>query len=195
MPFVHMVRSNRLEAQGAQHGDAANAEHDLLAQSIPVVPTIEVVGQRPVLGRVFGNLGVQKQNRHDVPGLTPQIVAPCLDLYQVIGHGDHDSHRQEGEELFGGPGRFALGLVPDLVQLLPEISATMKQGHRDHGDAEVGGCPQGVPREDPQSATVGMHRGIDADFHGKIGNGGFFVRQCRETEHGQRPGPARVERT
>ena len=74
-----------LQAEGAQRPDAADAEHDLLAQPVVLVAAVEAVGDGDAVGGVALDVGVQQVQR-DAPDVGPPDVA----AHRVAGEVDGD---------------------------------------------------------------------------------------------------------
>src|SRR3546814_15907770 len=78
MPLVH-VKGIDLEAEGAEQPDAADAEHDFLLQPIGKIAAVEMVGDAPVVGMVFRQVGVEQNDRHrsEERGVGKECVSTC----------------------------------------------------------------------------------------------------------------------
>ena len=69
-----------LEAEDLQQPGAADAENDLLLQSISFIATIEMVGNLPVLRLVPLDVCVEKEDRHFSACRAFDSVQPGLNL-------------------------------------------------------------------------------------------------------------------
>ena len=63
MALVEMPH-RRLETERAEGPDAADAEHQLLVQAHLAAADVQDVGDRPVLDRVIGDVGVEQEHGH-----------------------------------------------------------------------------------------------------------------------------------
>ncbi len=94
MAFVH-VEHRRRKAEPAQHADAADAEHELLAQPVDAVATVERVGDGA------GPVGVPLDLRVEEVELDPpDLCAPDADpnrheVAVLVGELDDRRHRHE----------------------------------------------------------------------------------------------------
>ena len=59
MSFIH-VKNFRINAERGQGLDAANPEHQLLPHPHFEIATVKLGGDEPILGIVFGNVGIEK---------------------------------------------------------------------------------------------------------------------------------------
>ena len=81
------VEDLRLQPEGAQSADAADAQHDLLAQAVLDVAAVEAVGDRRDLGGVGVDGGVE-----EVELDPPDVDLPDVEVGDVVGHLDRDLH-------------------------------------------------------------------------------------------------------
>ncbi len=171
VPFVHVEALQGVVAERSQHAHAADPEQHLLAEPIAVVAAVEMVGQRPVLGRILGKVGVEEIDGHGVPGETLDVVHPGAQLDGA----PLDSHRGPHRKLLDGvvdrPHHGLLALTPLRVEALVEVALAVEQAHRDHGHAEVGRRPDGVAGQHAQATAVGRNPRRECDLHREVGDG------------------------
>ncbi len=67
MALVH-VEDGRIAAQGAEDGEAGEAEDGLLTETVVGVAAVEVVGELTVPGVVAFDVGVEQEDGDDVAG-------------------------------------------------------------------------------------------------------------------------------
>ena len=141
--LVH-VEHVGLQAERAQGADAADAEHDLLAQAVVLVAAVEAVGDGDAVGGVARDVGVEHVER-DAPDVRP----PHVGLHRVAGEVDRDldARVDEAERQRCEVGH-ALLLPAVGVEALAEVPLGVHQPDRDERDAEVGRRLEVVAGED-----------------------------------------------
>ncbi len=139
MAFVHVKSAQLAVAQGTQHAHAADAEDHLLAQAVACIAAIEVVGQAPIFRRIRRHVGVEEQDRNDMPGDAADLVSPGAQADLAMLDLDADPRRKLGELLGHRPVELLLGLIAAFVQPLPEIALAMDQRDGDQRQRHVGG--------------------------------------------------------
>ena len=149
-----------LEAEGAQGAHAADAEHDLLAQTVVLVAAVEAVGDGDAVGRVALDVGVEHVEL-DATDIGP----PHVRLHLVAGEVDRDLDAGvvEPERLRGEVGD-ALLLPTVGVEALAEVALGVQQADADQRDAEVRRRLEVVAGEHAEAAGVLRHRLADAEL-------------------------------
>ena len=136
---------------------AADAEQQLLQQSVLAAAAVEAIGDAAELLDVLLHIRVQQQQRD-----APDREAPDAGVQRAaLGEREHD--------LRGGSVRVpqhahgqAVRIEHRIALLLPavardrlaEVAGAVEQSDADDRDAEVGGALQVVAREDAESARV-----------------------------------------
>ncbi len=171
VPFVHVKAADVLVAQRAQHAHPADAEDHLLAQSVARIAAVEVVGQSAIAVGVLLQIRVEQVDRH-------HMVADALDLvtpgaYPHLAFLDlHARPRREFmQAIRGRPGERLLRLRSVGGEPLAKVPSAMKEADRDHGQLQVGGGTDGVPRQHAQAAAVRGDTFLEADLHREVGDG------------------------
>ena len=151
--LVH-VPHRRVDAEGPQGADAADAVHDLLAQAHLAAAHVENAGDRPVGRVVQRDVGVEHQHRHEADLHLPHRRVDDA-AGEVDGHGEdtaarglHREHRQAGEVVVGV--RVLLEAVR--VDRLAEVAGAVEEAHADEGHAEVARRLAVVAGEDAEAA-------------------------------------------
>ena len=170
MPFVHVEAPQVPVAQGSEDANAADAQDDFLAQAVPVVAAIEVVGELLVPGTVFREIGVQEVYRHHKTADALDLIFPGPDLHFPALDGHRGPLRHLRQEIIDGPLHRLFGLVAQGVQPLVKIAFAVEQADGHHGHLEIGGRTDGVSGQGSQPAAVSGHAGLQGDLHGEIGD-------------------------
>ena len=155
-----------LEAEGPQGADAADAEHDLLAQSVVLVAAVEAVGDGDAVGRVAVDVGVEQVQR-DAADVGP----PDVDRDVVAGEvdGDLDARVDEPERVGREVGDALL--LPALgVEALAEVALGVEQADADERHAEVRRRLEVVAGEHAEAAGVLREGLADAELGGEVGD-------------------------
>ena len=164
MALVH-VEDRRLEAEPAQHANAADPEHELLAHAVLAIAAVQRVRDvaRPV--GIALDLRVEEIERH-APDLHPPDAEPHRDELPVrVGHLDDRSHRHERERQPARVvARVALELAVVRVQPLPEVAATVVEADADERDAELGRRLEMVAGKDAETARVEGEALVEAEL-------------------------------
>ena len=171
MAFVQVVDAGH-DAQRAQRLDAADAEHELLADAGADVAAVEPRGELAVLRAVAVDVAVEQVELH-----AADVHQPDLGQQRAVAGFDRDGdrlavgadgrlHRQvldAGVEIL-----FLLQAV--VVEVLLEIALVVEQadGHERH--AEAAGALDMVAGEHAEAAGVDRHRFVDAELGGEIGD-------------------------
>ena len=144
-PGVALVGVEHLgfETERAQHPDATDAEHDLLAQPVLGVAAVQAVGDVGALGAVAVDRGVEQVQRARGPTCTCQARTATV----LAGHVDGDLHAGVGERQTAGvEAGEALLLVAVGVQPLAEVALGVQQPDRDQRHARGRWWPSGGRR-------------------------------------------------
>ena len=124
----------------AQQTQAADAEDKLLTEAVLVVAAVELGCELPVLGRIFGQVGVDEIDRQRVLRLPDKHVTPCSDGHWVSVHRDCYAVWQLRHKVTRIPVHGILRLPSLLIDLLREITLFIEQRHRHHRHPKVGGA-------------------------------------------------------
>ena len=90
-------------AEGAQHPHAADAEHDFLAQPVPRIATIQVIGDAAVPIRVLRQVGIEQIDRHPAALGAGHLILPGADLHRAALDANNDPLWQLLEEILHDP--------------------------------------------------------------------------------------------
>ena len=139
-----------LQAQRAQHADAADTEHDLLTQTVFGIAAVEAVGDIGTLCTVAVDCGVE-QVEVDPAHLHP----PGPHRHRVAGEVDQHAHTGIGERQPAGvEAGEALFLVSVGVESLAEVPLGVEQADGHQRCAQVARCLQVVAGQYAQAAAV-----------------------------------------
>ena len=87
MPLVH-VRDHDVHAEGAEGSDAAHSQEDFLAHAGLGVAAVQSGGDRPVLGRVLLDIGIEEEERGPADRNLPDLRG-----HRPAGHLHVDEYR------------------------------------------------------------------------------------------------------
>ncbi len=159
------MEPRRRKAEPAQHADAADAEHELLAQPVDAVAAVERVGDGA------GPVGVPLDLRVEEVELDPpDLCAPDADpnrheVAVLVGELDDRRHRHERQRQ---PARvvtrIALELPVARVEPLAEVAAAVEEADADERHAELGGRLQVVAGEDAEAAGVDRQALVETEL-------------------------------
>ena len=173
MAFVEVIDAG-IDAEGADRFDAADAEHELLANAGPLVAAVEARGELAVLRAVAVDVAIEQVQVH-----AADVHQPDLGHQHAVAGFDRDRDRFA----VGADGRlhrqildasveilFLLIAVP--VEVLTEIALIVEQadGHERHRQAAR--AFDVVAGEHAEAAGVDRHRFVDAELGGEIGDRG-----------------------
>ena len=147
--------------------DAADAEQDLLPEPVLDVAAVEAVGDRPELGVVLLDVGVEEVERHP-----PDVGPPHPGRQRCAGKidGDGDALAERHGHAVGIEIGVAL-LLPALdVEDLPEVPVLVEEADADERDAEIGRRLEMVAGEDTETAGVLGERLGDAELGREVGH-------------------------
>src|SRR4030042_293835 len=90
MTFVHVIGLHFLVSQSSQHSHPAQTQHDLLAQAVMQVASVEAVSEGLVPGAVFRKSRIQEKDRYSMLRDTMHHIAPRTNFYRSFfyHHGD-----------------------------------------------------------------------------------------------------------
>jgi hypothetical protein len=155
-------------AKRAQHLRAANAEDDLLAESVGCVAPIQRVGDAAICFGVLGERRIE-QVHGDLIAVDPaNPVHPGANLDLAALDLDRHDPIDWLQALLRMPDGIALGLVAGRVEVLVEVSFPVDERDRNHRHAKVRRRPQRVTRQDTKATAVGGDRLLKADLHREI---------------------------
>ncbi len=160
------VEHLRMQVERPQGPDAADAEHDLLAEPVLLVAAVEPVRDGDRLGWVPGNVRVE-QVQTDPPHVDP----PHPDLHVDAGEIDDDLHAGRLRAERRGVDAGVRLLLPAVgVEVLMEVALGVQQPDADERHAEVGGRLQVIAGEHPEPAGVLRERLGDAELGREVGD-------------------------
>ena len=171
MAFVE-VEDGRLEPELAQHADAADAEHDLLAEPVLAVAAVERVGDvaRPV--GISLDLRVEEVERHAADLRAPDAEPHRDEL--AVARSRAATFGAIGTSSSGQPARvvprIALDLAVALVEPLPEVAAAVVEADADERNAELGRRLQVVAGEHAEAAGVDRQPLVEAELGREVGD-------------------------
>ena len=145
------VEDARVDAQGAQRANPADAEHDLLAQPAVGFRHVEAVGDVAEVLRVCLEVGVEQKERNPA-----NLCAPNGDAHVARAHRRLDlhsfdfAHGQVGAAVLG----VHLELPPARIDVLPAEALLVEKTNGDQRQAQVARGLQVVARQDPEPAGV-----------------------------------------
>ena len=114
--------------------------------------------------------GVEEVYGYRMPGYAPHNVTPCGEAYLPAFDVERHASRYGFQYLFRSPQGRCLGLVPPGIEVLGEIPFPMEEGDPHHGHPEVGGGPERVASQHPQTAGVRGDGRFKTHLHRKIRN-------------------------
>ncbi len=171
VPFVQVIDARR-DAQRPQRSHAADAEHQLLANSRAMVAAVQPAGQLAIFRAVSSTSQSSRYKLHaaDVhqPDLGEQRSGARVDPHGdrlAIG-ADRRLHRHVldlGVEIF-------LVLIAVDVEVLLEIALVVEQTDRHQRHAQAAGALDMVAGEHAQAAGVNRHRFVNAELGGEVGD-------------------------
>ena len=182
MALVHVKAVDLVVAERAQHTDAADAEHVLLAEPVPFVAAVEVVAQLPILLVVGGQVGIQEKHRHDKAGHADDIVLPRPYLDFPFLQDDRDLFIPPAQVLGDVPHVRRFDLPAGGIQLLMKIAFAGEHRHGHHRHFHIGGRLNRISGQNAKAATVRGHVGPQADLHGEVGNRGAVGQVARVSD-------------
>ena len=171
VPFVH-VTDRRPQVQRLECPDAADAQHDLLANTHFVITAVELIGDIPILWAVIGDVGIKQEQGH-----TAHLRPPHLRLHHPAwilhldgqGCATHLSLQDKGQVV-----EIVLDvefLLPSVgVEVLAEIALLVEQAHGDEGQTQVTRRFQMIAGQDAQTASIDAQALGQAEFCRKVGN-------------------------
>jgi hypothetical protein len=171
MAFVQ-VPDRRLQAELPDGAHAADPQHELLVEPHLAAADVQDVGDRPVGGRVLGDVGVEQEHRH-----APDLGDPDRGEQVAPGQLDRDRQRQSGRILHP-PERQARQVVVGVVVLLvtvgvdrlAEVALAVQQPDADRGERHVAGRLHMVAGEDAETARVDAERFVETVFRAEVGD-------------------------
>ena len=165
MAFVG-VEHLGVQAQRAQHAHTADAEDDLLAQSVFGIAAVQPVGDGRTLGAVAVDRGVEQVQPHPAhlhrPGRHGDRVARQVDDDPHTGVGDGEATRVEARE--------PLLLVAVGVQALAKVALGVQQAHRHQGHTQIAGGLEVIAGQHPEPTAVLGECLADAELGREVGH-------------------------
>ena len=176
MPLVAVINVF-LDAQFLQRQDAADAQQNLLLETILPIAAIEAVGDGTVELGVHVVVGVQQ-----IKADAPHIRTPHQGMHMIvhIGHVDHHLIAVGIEHTLNGQGieilRVILGnLLAVHAEALCEIAITIEEPHGTHVDIAVRSLFQIVAGQHAQTARIDFQHLRQTKFHAEIGHRGTLL--------------------
>jgi hypothetical protein len=155
-------------AERVEHAHAADAEHELLAQSVRRVSAVELAAQRAILRAVLGRVGVEEQHRHHAALGAGDVARPRPDHDRAALDRHADRRLERTQHRVGLPARRFLALAVLRIDRLHEVAAALQQRHRDGGNPEVGERADGVAGEHAEPARVRRDPRVERDLHREV---------------------------
>ena len=153
----------------AQHADAADAEHDLLAQPIRPAAAVERVGDRPV--RVAADPGVDQIERRAADPHPPDAEPDRHELPAVVRELDHGGHRHELERQAARVRRrVVLELAVVLVEPLLEVAAAVEEPDPDEREVELRRRLEVVAGEHAEAPGIDREALVEPELRGEVGD-------------------------
>ena len=165
MPLVG-VEDLRVQAEGTQGANAADAEHDLLTHPVLDVAAVEAIGDGRDLGGVGVDGGVEEVQvdapDHDLPHVEPGDVVAHVDRHLHARRSQRQAVRVEPRE--------ALLLVAVGVETLAEVALGVQQADGNERQPEIGGRLEVVAGENAEAAGVLRQRLGQAELRREVGD-------------------------
>jgi hypothetical protein len=161
----------QVEVERAQQPDAAEAQHQFLAEAVGLVAAVETMRERAALGVILVEVGVQQQDRDPMPVRAGIDIEPGAHPDRTRRH----FHRDHG----------VLGRVPPVrrldlaalgVELLAEVAGAADQRDEDDRQQQIRAGAHGVAGQHAEAARVRVHLRPDRDLHREIGD----ARACQK---------------
>ena len=170
VPLVH-VEDRRRFVDGVQGANAADPQDDLLLDAAVLVAEVEVRGDLAILGRVFGEVGVQEKEPHLADVGAPDgaahfaswhlhaygDLAPALEVHDALHGLAHWVERRVELLLKSGP-----------VELLMEVPVPVQKPDSNQGQAELRRRFEVVAGEEAKAAGIDLEALGDAELGAEI---------------------------
>jgi len=185
VPLVHMA-DGRLDPQGAEGAQAADAEDDLLLDARLLVSAVELVGDLAIARLVLRRVGVEEVERDasDIHPPDPERDLPLREVHRnedrLAGVVGFELDRKIVEVVVG----VGLLLPPVGVQVLAEVSLLVEQADADERDAQLARRLEVVARENAEASGVDRQAFRQAELHGEVGDPGGRVGAVTGAEPG-----------
>ncbi len=171
MTLVHVPHRGR-QAQRTQRANAADAEHDFLAQPVRLVAAVKPEGDIPVLRRVSLDVGIEQVGA-DVAHLRPP--QPCLDLTPGHGYAHADRLARPVLDAFHGQvARVDVAVTGQLhavrVHGLGKVALPVEKADGDEVQLLVTGCLAVIPGEDAKATGIDRETLVQSVFGAEIGH-------------------------
>ena len=158
---------------GTQRPDPADAEEQLLLETLLAAAAVEAVGHLAHRVVVAGHVGVEEEQRHP-----PHLGPPDVRVQRVLaGHVDGDEQRaavglgdERQRQTVRVEHRVVLTLPPVRAEGLLEVAGLVEQAHPDDRHPEVARRLEVVTREDAQAAGVLRQHLGDAVLRAEVGD-------------------------
>ena len=171
VPLVEMEFGDICVAESAQHRRAGQPEDRFLGEPLERLAGVEAVGNRPRIGVVAGNAGIEEVHR-DRPAVdTDEVATPHSDGHRTASDHDLNVGVESFELVTHLPADDTLHLTARMVDLLAKESFVVHQGHAQQGDREVRGGPEEVTGQDAQTTAEAGYPVADGDLHGEVRDG------------------------
>lgn len=171
VPLVH-VDSTGIDSQGCEGFYPPNTDHYFLLDAHFLVATVELVCDRPVVGAVIRNVGIEQVERHpahlDLPDAGEYFAAGEIHPDQkgvVVIFRAHQTDRHFERIAIG----IRLLLVTVDIQILAEITVLVHQAHTHDWNAEITGAFHMVSGQYPQPTRVSWNAFCNSELGAEIG--------------------------
>ena len=159
-----------VEAERVQESHAADAEHDLLLETVGFVAAVEAIGDRAVGGIVVIEPCVEQEDRDRMSDRAGQHVQPRPypngTPFDPNGHHGVERYRPIRQI----PRIGVIDLPAVAIDLLAQITLPAGEGQEHHRQFEVGAGAGGVAGEHAEPAGIGVHLRPERDLHREIGD-------------------------
>ena len=162
-----------VDTQRIERPDPADAEEDLLAETVLHVAPVEAVGHQLERLGVLGKVGVEQVQRR-APDIRPPDL--CLEHLPVELHLDAYPVAQLQRHRMRVQVREALLLPAVDAERLTEVPVAVEEADRNEGDPQVRCRLQVVTREHSEPARVLGNRLADPELRGEVGDDARSVR-------------------
>ena len=152
--LVHVIVLDIGVAELAQHLKPADPKNEFLAKAVILVPSVQRARDSAIPVVVRAHIRIQEVNRDQVPVDAVNRIAPTTNVNGPPGQSERHQRIHGFEMVTWIPFHRVLGLVAGFVQTLIEITPSVKQGHAEHRNAEVGRRTQRIAGQHPKAAAV-----------------------------------------
>ncbi len=171
MSFVEVEGAQIIVSQIPKHPQPSYPEDQLLKKPVALISSVELPGELAILRAVAIEICIQEVDREGEPSVTDKIMYPGADPKLAPLHVEGDLIGEKLQELLRLPFHGAL-LLPSLPgKFLIKISLSVEQCYSHHGNSQIGGTLEDIPRKNPEASGVRGDLVADTDLHGTVGDG------------------------